>query len=259
MKVIDFLKSKLFWKHFLIANIAAIVLIGSLVLGLNVFTKHGDFEIVPDFKMLFPKDIGKQLDGTRLIAEINDSAYNIKAAKGIILEQDPPPGTKVKPGRKIYLTINRLQAPKVAMPNLIDLSVRQANQLLDAYGLKLGKITYVSGFPPILEQRYKGSIVKPGDLVERGAVIDLVAGRGDGAEDITIPDLFGLNLMQVRDRLSKSKLMLGEIYSDDTVNDTAAARVYKQLPDPDLVDKATVKNIDIWLTESKMKLNNDGE
>ncbi|MFN4122796.1 MAG: PASTA domain-containing protein [Flavobacteriales bacterium] len=259
MSLLEFLKSKVFFKHFIIANVVAIALISMLVLGLDIFTKHGEFEIVPDFRSFMVNDINKLVEQSNITYVVNDSFYNPKLNKGVVLEQDPPPGTKVKPGRKVYLTINSFKTPEVAMPNLIDLSLRQATSLLETYGLKLGKVSYVNGFPPVIEQRYKGRNIKPGEMIERGSEIDLVAGKGDGIEEVFIPDLFGLTLYQLKDRLNRSNLILGNVFYDEPVSDTLKARVYKQSPDPDLMNAPYKGFVDVWLTESKSKLNNEDE
>lgn len=259
MTLFEFIKSKDFIKHFIIANAIVILLIALLLIGLNFFSKHGAYEVVPDFRSFMVKDLDKLIEHSQIIYVINDSFYNPNLKKGVVLEQDPPPGTKVKPGRKVYLTINSIKTPEVAMPNLIDLSIRQATALLETYGLKLGKIIYVSGLPPVIEQRYKGLPIKPGEMIERGSVIDLVVGRGDVAEDVFIPDLFGLTLYQLKDRLNKSNLTLGNVFYDDPNGDTLRARVYKQSPDPDFLNAPYKGTVDVWLTESKSKLYNEDE
>jgi beta-lactam-binding protein with PASTA domain len=43
-----------------------------------------------------------------------DSVYVQDVAPGTIVEQDPDPGTNVKEGRVIYLTMVTLQAPNVS-------------------------------------------------------------------------------------------------------------------------------------------------
>jgi len=257
MSKLEFLKSKAFYLHFLIASGVAFVLIVAFVFTLKLFTLHGQSVQVPDFRNVMVKDLDKFIQDTELSYVINDSASNMKLPKGIVLEQDPAAGSSVKPGRKIYLTINGILTPKVAMPNLIDLSIRQATTLIEAYGLKLGKISYVNGFPPVIEQNSNGKQVKPGEMIEKGSVIDLVAGKGNFEEsDVNLPNLIGLNLVQAKNRLSVSKILLGNVFYDESVNDTLKAKVFKQIPDPDLEEKiSSSKAVDIWLTQNADLLN----
>ena len=50
------------------------------------------------------------------------------------MEQVPPPGNRVKPGRTVYLTINAFETKKVTLPELVGASVRQARATLQSLG-----------------------------------------------------------------------------------------------------------------------------
>ena len=65
------------------------------------------------------------------------------------------------------------------MPNLIDLSLRQAINLLESNNLKLGQVIYsVSKYPnAVLEQRYKGKIIQEGKLIPYQSNITLIVGK----------------------------------------------------------------------------------
>ena len=56
------------------------------------------------------------------------------------MSQDPNPGQLVKKGRKIYLSVSTVNPPQVEMPNLIDLSLRQAENMLKTNNLRLGQV-----------------------------------------------------------------------------------------------------------------------
>ena len=43
-----------------------------------------------------------------------------------LIDQDPEPNDKVKENRTVYITITKTVAPKIKMPNLIDVSYKQA-------------------------------------------------------------------------------------------------------------------------------------
>ncbi len=255
MEISSIIKSSSFWRHLLIASVIAFgVLWGSFAL-LNVYTKHGDEVVVPNFEKIYIRDLDKFLEGQDVRYEIVDSIYNLDKDKGTVVDQDPEPGSKVKPGRVIYLTVNAMLNQKVAMPNLIDLSQRQASSLLETYGLKVGALRYVEGLPPVMKQLYKGVPIKPGTLIDKGSAIDLILGRGNGGGLIPVPDLIGMTLSDVRHTLSERLLDLGRIVPDIMDNDTINARVYRQNPSHNaaegLYDGAI---IDIWITNSEEKI-----
>jgi beta-lactam-binding protein with PASTA domain len=101
---------------------------------------------------------------------------------------------KIKKGRKIYLSITMMVPPQVEMPNLLDLSLRQAMNMLEANNLELGQVIYKPSKYPnaVLEQRYKGKIIQEGRKIPYQAKITLVVGKEVGAdtplEDVEISD-----------------------------------------------------------------------
>ena len=255
MDFTSFLKSSAFWRHLLVASVVALlVLWGSFAL-LNVYTKHGDEVEVPNFEGIYTKDLDKFVEGHNVRYEIVDSIYNMDKAKGTVADQDPEPGSKVKPERVIYLTVNAALNQKVAMPDLVDLSLRQASSLLETYGLKVGVLRYVEGLPPVMKQLYKGIPIKSGTIIDKGSSIDLILGRGNGGGLIPVPDVVGMSLSEVRIYLIEKQLALGRIVPDIMDNDTLLARVYRQSPQPSaeegLYDGG---QIDIWITNSIEKI-----
>ena len=125
---------------------------------------------------------------------INDSVFMPDLKGGIVISQDPQVGMKIKKGRKIYLSITMMVPPQVEMPNLLDLSLRQAMNMLEANNLELGQVIYKPSKYPnaVLEQRYKGKIIQEGRKIPYQAKITLVVGKEVGAdtplEDVEISD-----------------------------------------------------------------------
>lgn len=253
----EFLQSRSFWKHFILANAVVAVLLVLGMVFLNFYTLHDSKVEVPDFKGLFIKDLDKFVEGHNLSFEVVDSVYNMQKEKGTVIEQDPAPGSTVKEGRTIYLTVNAMLNQKVKMPDLVDLSLRQATSLLETYGLKVGSIRYTEGLPPVIEQLYKGRRIAPGTMVDKGSAIDLVAGLGDSKGLIPVPDLFGLTLPEARLILSNKSLVVGVVLQDATGRDSLTAKIYRQDPMPGgdgLYDGAP---INLWLTGSDEVLENE--
>jgi beta-lactam-binding protein with PASTA domain len=255
MNFISILKTATFWKHLLIASFAGFALLYGGFLLLDLYTRHGEEVEVPDFKGIYLKDLNTFVDGHSVTYEIVDSVYSTKVARGTVVDQNPVPGAKVKSGRPVYLTVNAMLSRKVKMPDLIDLSLKQATSLLETYGLQVGMLRYVEGLPPVMEMLHKGRAIKAGDLVDEGSKIDLVLGKGSGGSLIPIPSLLGLSLSEARQILLSSKLNLGAVTNDNSGLDTLKAKVWKQNPEPGagegLYEGAYLS---IWLTESETLL-----
>jgi beta-lactam-binding protein with PASTA domain len=247
----QFAKTRPFWMHALAAS-AAVGLF--LMVGLwfvNTYTLHDSAAKVPDFKGLYLKDLDKFVEGHSLTYEIIDSVYNSDKPKGTVLEQEPVPGSTVKEGRVIYLTVNAMLNQQVKMPNLVNLSLRQASSLLETYGLKTGSLRYVEGLPPVMHQLYKSRDIAPGTLLDKGSSIDLVLGKGQNGGLIQVPDLFGMTLTEARAELAALALIVGSKFSDNTAEDTTTARIYKQFPEPTGDGLYSGAAINIWLTGSE--------
>jgi len=73
----------------------------------------------------------------------------------------------------------------VAMPDLSDLSLRQATNTLQNIGLTVGDVIYKpSKFHNVVyEQIYKGRLIRPGTEIDQGSKITLVVGRDASKED----------------------------------------------------------------------------
>ena len=131
-----FLGQKKFYINLLIAVLLGILLIWIAIKSLDVFTRHGEVYIVPDFSgQTIPQIIDQQYEEFFTVKVI-DSVYDKKAEKGSVVMQHPLPGAKVKQGRHIYLTIVSESPEIVAVPNLKNLSLRQALVTIESFGLE---------------------------------------------------------------------------------------------------------------------------
>lgn len=166
---------------------AAVIVI--LVLGtgvaMNIYTHHGESITVPDVKKHSYEASMKVLEDLGLEVVINDTGYVKNLPPGTILDQLPAPGTKVKSGRIIYLTVNATDSPTLVMPDIIDnCSLREAMARLTALGFKLGQTQFVPG-----EKDWVYGIVVNGKNVSAGDRISieskLIIQAGNGQRDAT--------------------------------------------------------------------------
>ncbi|MEW6468168.1 MAG: PASTA domain-containing protein [Bacteroidota bacterium] len=225
------MKSKVFWKHFVLAGLVLAGLLWGIFSYLEAHTDHGEFIEVPDFTGLTLAEIRDFAKRHNLRDTIIDSVYNDKMPKGTVVAQDPVKNSKVKHNRMIYLYVNSKMPQMVAMPNLVDASPRQAFQVLETYGLKYKSVSR-AGLNCVLEQKYKGQPIKPGTMIPKGSKIELVIGTGEGGEQVLIPCLSGLTRKEANDKMVSAGLSEGAVVCPDckTSQDTATATVYKQVP-----------------------------
>ncbi|MDR2041821.1 MAG: PASTA domain-containing protein, partial [Tannerella sp.] len=74
-----------------------------------------------------------------------DSIYSRDVSRGAIVDVFPVAGSKVKEGRIIALTLNATDVEKATIPDVADLSFRQAHAIMQAQGFSAIKIRYVPG------------------------------------------------------------------------------------------------------------------
>jgi len=181
MSFVKFLTSKVFFKQLALAIVAIIVLCFIMLKWLNITTNHGDFVVVPDLKGKSIETVKIELDDNDLAMEIQDSAnFNPNYPKYSVIEQSPLAGAQVKENRKIYLILNPSGYRKVAVPNILKRTFRQAKPQLEALEFKIGNITYLDniGKDVVLGMKHNGKTLKAGTKLPLTSTIDLVLGNG---------------------------------------------------------------------------------
>ena len=78
------------------------------------------------------------------------------------------------------MTINPSGFRKLSVPDVIQITKRNAETKLTAVGFQLGEITYRNniGKDMVLQIRYQGKAIKPGTILPKTSKIDLVLGNG---------------------------------------------------------------------------------
>lgn len=182
MSLKKFIFSKTFLIHFSLSIAVTVVLIILTMLFLNIYTRHGSFIKAPNVTGMTIANMEKTILENDLEFVIIDSIYPSHKShiRGTVIDQEPKPNSKVKTGRKIYITVVAMMAEKVKMPELKDLTLRQATSILESYGLKVGKLTYAPDIAKnaVLNQKHKGKKIEAGTLIEKGSSIDLTLGSG---------------------------------------------------------------------------------
>ncbi len=198
---------------------------------MGIYTHHGKEVLVPNLVGLTMPELDDRKDLDDFSFVIIDSIFDINKKKGSIAFQEPPPNSKVKPVRAIYLTLVAFKPEQVSMPDLKDLTFRQAIAVLESYGLKPGNMEYVPDIAKnaVLRQRHKGRDVEPGTWIEKGERIDLQLGNGSGGESTQIPLLLGMKRNEAINAINSAFFVLGNESFEDG-KDTLTARVYKQSP-----------------------------
>jgi beta-lactam-binding protein with PASTA domain len=223
--------SKQFMIHPIIAFILLMVLFFSLNSFLDIFTRFGKEIVVPDFYGKAIDEIIEKGYSDDFDFFVIDSMYDDNSERGTVVIQNPIPGSRVKKGRNIYFTIVASSPENVIMPDLRDLTVRQAINILESAKLKAGQLIYKPSFDEnaVLEQLYRDDTIAPGDTLVKGSVIDLLIGSGERIYQIPVPFLIGKTREEAIYAINTASYNLGAEFYMDSIMDEHA-RVYMQEP-----------------------------
>lgn len=170
------------------------------------YTNYNVSITVPDITKLSMDDAQNLLQSRGLRYEIIDRRANEAYPPNFVLDQNPPGNSMVKPNRKVYLTVNAHEVPMVTVPNVVNLSQRNAEIQLQNYGLERGNISYASS-------RFKNSIlgqsIPPGTTVRRGTLVNLIVSDGLGMNKVEVPDILGLRLAEAQRKIRRAGLRVG--------------------------------------------------
>ncbi|MFW5805068.1 MAG: PASTA domain-containing protein [Bacteroidales bacterium] len=259
-KFFRFIISKLFLYNFLLAVFIAAVLVGGVWILLRIYTDHGEALTVPDIVGLHEAEAKDICNQKGLRYEIMDSIYSDEVELGAIAEQHPPAGSKVKSRRRIYLIKNAEQPETVPLPDIYDVSFRQARSILEAYGLQPGRLEYIPdiGKNVVLRMKVNGEIVKPGKSILKGDTVDLVLGQGLSDDKTYVPNVEGLTLDAATTILNDRFLNVGAVLYDQTVKtekDSLQAKIFKQYPPFYTINHVNLGTfVDVWLSTDTMKI-----
>ncbi len=257
-ELISFLRSRKFLTHLLLSNVLVVIVLVGTYQWLDAYTNHGETVTVPNVVGMKYTELEKVLGEKTMKVEISDSSvFLLDKPPGVVIDQDPAPNEMVKEGRTVYVTITRTVPPQVKLPDLKDVSQRQAEAILASYGLKVGQLIYKPDLAKnaVLVVVYKGRDLRPGDDLAKGSTVDLVLGDGIGNTEVPVPALKGMTYDEVMFVLQGSSINPGAIVFDKDVTDTALAKVYRQIPEPgDSVFVRQGESIDLFFTQQSEKL-----
>lgn len=217
----------------LFAVLLGVGLLAGVYFWLRSYTQHGVEVEVTDVRGMVVAEAQPLLAAQELNLVVIDSTYTNKVPFGTIVEQDPKPMSRAKHGRSVYVTINATTKRKVIMPDLQDMSYRQAETTLRGMGLK---VDTAYDYRPseyrdlVLDVKMNGNSVKPGTKLAVGTKVRLVVGKGRGTEHVSVPNVVGKTMQEARSMLLARHLTVGAVAFDEPDLKDETQYVYQQVP-----------------------------
>ncbi len=135
---------------------------------------------VPDVKGLAAADAVAKLQQAKLAPRLVE--VKSKKTAGTVVAEDPPPGSKVKPGSRVTLNVSK-GAGKATVPAVVGETVAQATSELQAAGFK-PRTTNVASTQP------KGTVIaqtpRGGEAAAKRSTVKLDVSQGTAATTTTV-------------------------------------------------------------------------
>ena len=259
------MKFKTFWKetfagyilkNLLIAVGIIVVLAWAALIGLDFYTHHGESEIIPDLRGSYLEEAQVLLQKKGLYAQVIDSVYVRDKKLGTIIDQIPPANSSVKSNRPVYVIINSRSVRQVALPEINDVSYRQADAMLQSIGLSVSNVEYApSEYKDLVSDvKYNGRSILPGTRLPEGSSVVLVVGSGLGESQALAPALKGMTMEEAKQEISSASLIVGALNYDVTPSGNEDQYIiYRQRPAAG-TSLSAGSRIDLYLTTDKARL-----
>jgi beta-lactam-binding protein with PASTA domain len=191
---------------------------GLIVLGtiFDVFVMpqivhHGAEFALPDVVGVTLMEAQKKIEEKGLQLDIAAEEFDPNHPKGTVIFQVPEPGSNVKKGMTIRVTVSKGVASS-AVPNLRGISLREARLMIENAGLRMGEIVWYTdeGFPD-------GVVVESnppaGTVINFNTEIQLVVNQLETQPMVTVPSFVGLDLAEAKKKAEESNVLIGQIKS----------------------------------------------
>lgn len=179
---------------------------------IDVLLGRGAIVTVPDLTGRPQPGAESDVEDLGLVAEVRTS-YSLTGARGTVISQDPPPGSRVREGSKIQVVVSR-GVNRVEMPDAVGQPIDEVTAPLDDAGVKVettrsASETVAEGL--VISQEPGPGVLVTGEDVARFEV-------SDGPAERPVPDVARLGLEGASFRLGKAGFAIGAVNPLDDAN-----------------------------------------
>ena len=238
-------------KHLLYMLAVSVVIVFLCFMFIKLVARQGKEYELPDFHGVALSELEKD-NPLSLKYVVIDSVFDAEMEGGIVIQQDPKPGTMVKTRRKVYVTVTTFAPADVVLPELSNMTVRSAVSELEAAGLRCGRLHFVDNpyRNVILECSRKGKMVYAGEKMNQNDVVDLTVGMGESPVGTRVPFVIGQVPAKARRGILAASLNVGQEHFEG-VTDRSTAVCYRLNPDYTGVTRYPLGTyVDMWYCDA---------
>ena len=187
-------------------------------------------EVLPDDGIL-PNVVGKTFENATValkkagfLAQQGETRFSRTVAANIVLQEDPPAGSRQKRGTNVVLALSGGQKT-AEVPVTTNMSQQQARIAIENTGLVMGNVSEQLSDAP------RGLVIATspaaGTQVELPGTVDIVLSKGPAT--VNMPDLYGRSVGEARSMVEQIGLRIAGV-SRDTSSLQPENTVIRQLP-----------------------------
>jgi serine/threonine-protein kinase len=203
---------------------------GFLIAYTAVFLFAFPAQVLPDDAIL-PNVVGKTFEDASVIlqktgfpAQQGESRFHRSIPANIVLQEDPPAGSRQKRGTPVVLALSAGQKA-AEVPVTTNMSQQQARIAIENTGLTMGNVSEQ------LADAARGLVIATsppaGTKVDLPGTVDVVLSKGPAT--VMVPDLYGRSVGEARSMVEQLGLRIAGV-SRDTSSLQPENTVIKQLP-----------------------------
>ena len=238
-------------KHLLYMLAVSVVIVFLCFMFIKIVARQGKEYELPDLRGMALTQLEEE-NVLSLRYVVIDSVYDEEKEGGIVVQQDPKPGTMIKTHRKVYVTVTSYAPSDVVLPELSNMTVRSAVSALEAAGLRCGRLRFVDSpyRNVILETTSNGKMVYAGQKMNQNDVVDLTVGMGETPTGTHVPFVIGQLPAKARRGILSASMNVGQEHFERVTNRSTAV-CYKLNPDYTGVTRYPLGTyVDIWYCDA---------
>jgi serine/threonine-protein kinase len=203
---------------------------GFLIAYTAVFLFAFPAEVLPDDGIL-PNVVGKTFEDATVAltkagfpAQQGETRFSRTVAANVVLQEDPPAGSRQKRGTNVVLALSGGQKT-AEVPVTTNMSQQQARISIENTGLVMGNVSETLSDAP------RGLVIATqppaGTKVELPGTVDIVLSKGPAT--VNMPDLYGRSVGEARSMVEQIGLRISGV-SRDTSSLQPENTVIRQMP-----------------------------
>ncbi|MEI6638495.1 MAG: PASTA domain-containing protein [Chlorobium sp.] len=205
------------------AGVIVLILFGIALLFdkllMPLYISQGSVKVVPDVTNMDYESASQRL---RMSGFEAIKSYHVKYLSNVdsnlVISQIPQAGMEVKPGRNIYLVVNRREKPGFPMPDFVGRPEVEARQAAARTDILLEGVQVSAVANPEENGKVLSQSIPAQTMVKPGTAASLIIGRYEasalGMKKIALPDVLGMSLAQARQSIADAGLKVGTVTTE---------------------------------------------